>query len=127
MPTLSSVVGCCSLLLAIIIATTTTSMNTVHNYYGPYYDHVYPYADITHDQNQDACVVSENKTCPLYVALMMSSGGDVDSRGVIPAVQMAIDEINGDPDMLPNYSLHYVLKTTKVSCTRCLVIRFNNY
>ena len=105
-----SAVGYCSLLLAIIVAMTAAS---IYNY-GPY-DHVYPYVDIT--QNRSTCVVSENKTCPLYIALMMSSGGDVDSRGVIPAVQMAIDQINSEPNMLPGYSLHYILKTTKVSYT----------
>lgn len=109
-----SAVGYCSLLLAIIVTVTAASMNTVYNY-GPYYDHVYPYVDIT--QNHSTCVVSENNTCPLYIALMMSSGGDVDSRGVIPAVQMAIDQINSEPNMLPSYSLHYILKTTKVSYT----------
>lgn len=103
----------CSLLLAIIVTVTAASMNTVYNY-GPY-DHVYPYVDIT--QNRSTCVVSENNTCPLYIALMMSSGGDVDSRGIIPAVQMAIDQINSEPNMLPGYSLHYILKTTKVSYT----------
>ena len=123
MSTLSSVAGYFSLLLATIsVAVTATSMNSVYNY-GPY-DHVYPYVDIT--QNQSACVVSENKTCPLYIALMMSSGGDVDSRGVIPAVQMAIDQINREPNVLPGYSLHYILKTTKVSCSALVIYKHNN-
>ena len=115
MLTLNSVVGYHFLLLATIVAVTAASMNTVYNY-GPY-DHVYPYVDIT--QNRSACVASENKTCPLYIALMISSGGDVDSRGVIPAVQMAIDQINSETNMLPGYSLHYILKTTKVLKLYC--------
>lgn len=115
MLTLNGVVGYHFLLLATIVAVTAASMNTVYNY-GPY-DHVYPYVDIT--QNRSACVASENKTCPLYIALMISSGGDVDSRGVIPAVQMAIDQINSETNMLPGYSLHYILKTTKVLKLYC--------
>ena len=80
--------------------------------YGPY-DHVYPNTDIT--RNQLECLVSQNETCPLYIALMMSFAGEFDSSGVIPGIQLAIDQINDDPTILVGYSLHYLLKTTKVS------------
>lgn len=82
------------------------------NSYGPY-DHIYPDVDIT--RSQQKCSIPINGSCPLYIALMMSYEGETDSSGVIPAIQMAIDQINNDPTMLPGYTLHYTLKKTKVS------------
>lgn len=77
------------------------------------YDHIYPYTDIA--SNQQNCSVANNRTCPLYIALMMSYGGDLDSSGVLPGVQVAIDQINNDPTILPGYTLHYILIKTKVN------------
>lgn len=79
---------------------------------GPY-KQIYPRVDITQDQL--ACSVTENGSCPLYIALMVSFGGEFDSSGVIPGVQMALDQINADPTMLPGYTLHYTLRDTIVS------------
>ena len=65
--------------------------------------------------DQKNCSLIDNGTCPLYIALLVSFGGDYDGRGVIPGVQMAIDQINSDSTMLPGYKLHYILKATQVS------------
>ena len=85
-------------------------------YLGPYKE-IYPYVDITRDQQ--SCVpdpaAGANGTCPLYIALMMSFGGDFVSSGVIPGVQLAINQINSDPSILPGYTLHYTLLDTQVA------------
>lgn len=94
------------------------------SYYGPY-DHIYPNVDIT--LKLQKCSIPINGSCPLYIALMMSYGGEADSRGVIPAIQMAIDHINDDPTMLPGYTLHYILKKTKVSPSFLLGTGNNSY
>lgn len=56
-----------------------------------------------------------NRTCPLYIALLMSFGGAYTSSGVVPRVQVALDHINSDPRILPGYTLHYTLKDSQVS------------
>ena len=85
-------------------------------YLGPY-NEIYPCVDINRDQQ--SCVpgtaAGGNGTCPLYIALMMSFGGDFVSSGAIPGVQLAINQINSDPLILPGYTLHYTLLDTQVS------------
>ena len=82
---------------------------------GPYKE-IYPYVDVTRDQQ--SCVpdpaAGVDGTCPLYIALMMSFGGDFVSSGVIPGVQLAINQINSDPSILSGYTLHYTLLDTQV-------------
>ena len=82
-------------------------------YLGPYKE-IYPYTDITQDQQSCLPDPATNHTCPLYVALMLSLGGDVDSSGAIPGIQLALNQINSDPSILPGYSLHYTLTDTRV-------------
>lgn len=53
-------------------------------------------------------------TTPLYVGLAMSFSGDVDSSGTVPGVQVALNQINSDPYMLPGYTLHYTLTDSQV-------------
>ena len=79
--------------------------------FGPY-KQVYPKTDLQQDPRN--CSVSDNSTCPLYIALMMSFGGDFMSSGAIPGIQVAIDEINNDSSMLRGYTLHYTLMATRV-------------
>ena len=55
-----------------------------------------------------------NETESLYIALMMSFGGDYTSSGAIPGVQVALDQINADPSILPGYTLHYTLRDSQV-------------
>ena len=100
----------CYFLLQLGPATTETQSP---QYLGPYKE-IYPYTDITQDQQSCLPDPATNHTCPLYVALMMSFGGDVDSSGAIPGVQLALNQINSDPSMLPGYSLHYTLTDTQV-------------
>ena len=56
----------------------------------------------------------DNGTTPLYIGLMMSFGGDYDSSSGVPGVQIALNQINSDPSMLPGYTLHYALTDSQV-------------
>ena len=51
---------------------------------------------------------------PLYFALMLSRGGDYTSIGALPGVQIALDYINSQPSILPEYTLHYTLTDSQV-------------
>ncbi len=57
-----------------------------------------------------------NTTKPLYFGLMQAFGGGYDGRNNVLGVQVALDEINSDPSMLPGYRLHYTLSDSQVSC-----------
>lgn len=75
------------------------------------YKQVYP--EVDPDQN---CSSGSSQTCPLFFAFVTSFGGAFKSNGGLPGVQIALQEINEDPEMLPGYSLHYTLKDSNVSC-----------
>ena len=83
-------------------------------YDGPYIQ-VYPPADLS--QNQQTCSPRNSSTgrCPLFFAFIQSFGGVYDGRGTIPGVQLALDQINANPNMLPGYTLHYTLMNSNVS------------
>ena len=102
------------LLVMIILLFSQEKIAAEESSFGPY-KQVYPKSDLQQDPRY--CSVSENDTCPLYIALMMAFGGDADTSGVIPGIQVAIDEINNDPLILPGYTLHYTLMATTVSKT----------
>ena len=72
----------------------------------PYYLQVYPDTD----PSRETSVGLKS----LYFALMMSFGGDYRSSGAIPGVQVALDQINSDPTLLPGYQLHYTLTDSQV-------------
>lgn len=50
----------------------------------------------------------------IYLALMQSFGGSYTSAGVIPGIQVALDEINANSSILPGYKVHYHLTDTQV-------------
>lgn len=91
---------------------TSAKDGVYQQYFGPY-KQVYPHVDMP--QNQKNCSVAENGTCPLYIALMMTFGGDYVGSGAIPGIQLAIDHINSDDTILPGYTLHYTLMATRVN------------
>ena len=78
----------------------------------PYYLQVYPGTD----PSGETSVGIKS----LYFALMMSFGGDFRSSGAIPGVQVALDQINRDPTLLPGYQLHYTLTDSQV-CANYIV------
>ena len=110
--------------LLLISIATTLSVNVqpaVADGNGDKFDHVpylevYPPVDISRSQlNCTPQPADDNGTaCSLYIALMMSFGGEYDGSGVIASVQYALDQINDDPYLLPGYSLHYTLTDTQV-------------
>ena len=60
-----------------------------------------------------------NGSTPLYFGLTMSfPGGEFDSSGAIAGVKVALDRINNDPKVLPNYTLHYTLTNSSVSLNK---------
>ena len=42
---------------------------------------------------------------PLHFGLLQSFGGGYDGSGVIPGIDVALDQINADPYMLPGYTI----------------------
>ena len=78
------------------------------------YKQIYPDINTTQDATNCSRSRSGNETCPLYIALMMAFDGDYITSGVIPGVQLALDQINSNPDILPGYTLHYTLLPTRV-------------
>ena len=82
----------------------------------PYYLQVYPGTEPSGETSV--------RTKSLYFALMMSFGGDYRSSGTIPGVQVALDQINSDPTLLPGYQLHYTLTDSQV-CARLYCVLQN--
>ena len=68
----------------------------------------------TYPAAKSSLQTSGNDTVPLYIALIMSFGGEFNSSGTLPGVQVALDLINNRTDLLPGYSLHYAATDSQV-------------
>ena len=111
---LLSLIFTCLLLATSVSQETRFASEYANLYLGPY-KHIYPPVDIT--QDPDTCTPSSKSRCPLYIAIMFSFGGAFTSSGVIPGVQLAIDQMNNDSSFLPGYKLHLLLHDSQVSNT----------
>ena len=93
----------------------STKANTVGDIYPSIVN--LPLLDSVQDCDPDT---SPDGTCPLFFGLLSSFGvlssfgGVFQSSGCIPAVQIALDEINKDDSILPGYVLHYTLRDSQV-------------
>ena len=67
-------------------------------------------------------VVNDSDPSNLFFGLMMSFGGDYRSHGAVPAVQVALEQINNDSDLLPGYTLHYALLDSQVCDCACVCV-----
>ena len=110
--TLSAAIHVCLVISRWNLAAQAAAVDNSDADFGSYLE-VYP-QPVNISQSQLSCVPSGNRKCPLYIALMVSFGSEYDSRGVIPGVQLALDQINANPDLLPGYSLHYTLTDSQV-------------
>lgn len=61
------------------------------------------------------CAVDNDSTTPLHILYITSSGGGYDSSGTRPAVDMAIERINNDTAVLPEYTLDIIEADSQVS------------
>ena len=116
-PTNQRHVSCCAFVIHIVLATLAAVVPAQTDNESlvpsppsrPYYLQVYPDAD----PSRETSVGIKS----LYFALMMSFGGDFRTSGTIPGVQVALDQINSDPTLLPGYRLHYTLTDSQVCAT----------
>ncbi len=98
-------------------------------YFGPY-SHIYPPADIT--QDPASCTPSDSVTCPLFISAFfgLGTGGSFSAKEVVPAVQLALDQMNDDPSFLQGYRLHYLLGDANVRwswvCNLCYSYRYQS-
>ena len=69
------------------------------------------------------CIASVNAATPLWLLFVNSrcDGENFESSSVFPAVEMAVERINGNPSLLPGYSLNLT-----VSQQVCLTL-FSDY
>ena len=106
--------------IAILVIKIANSKEKPVDWLGSYnvgpYKHVYPPTNIIIDQSSCEPDLSLNKTCPLFIQLIMSFGGSYVSSGVVPGIHIALDHINASLDILPGYTLHYTLQDSNVSC-----------
>ena len=89
---------------AVIVLAMVVGLGSVRDPYLQALPRVYP-NDTTGDPG----------TKHLYFGLMQSFGGSFDGTRNYLGVQVALDQINNDPTMLPGYTLHYTLSDSKVS------------
>ena len=56
---------------------------------------------------QQAYCQSNDSRIPLYFSYITTKTGDYVGSGAIPAVDLALEQINNDSSILPNYILQY--------------------
>lgn len=91
-------------------------------YFGPY-RHIYPPANIS--QNPADCTPEPpNVICPLFFSAIFGfgMGGSFSAKEVVPAVQLALDQMNNDTNFLSGYRLHYLLGDSNVSIA-CVAVK----
>ena len=59
-------------------------------------------------------LADDGNNTQLFVGFTMSFGGSYISSGGALAAQVALDQINSDPWLLPGYTLHYILTDSQV-------------
>ena len=59
--------------------------------------------------------VNSTEPTPLYFLFMTSWSSSANTSGSLPAVDLALDMINGDSSFLPGYQLHYRALDSQVS------------
>ena len=64
--------------------------------------------------------VNNSSLIPLYISAFFSLGGTWDGSGIIPGVEMALDDINAREDILSGYELRMIWNDTKVKYKFCL-------
>ena len=74
-----------------------------------------PLASSEYDLEQPYPPPFNDSRVPLYFSLIQSFSGQYISSYSLPGLQLALDLINDDPEVLPGYSLHFVLIDTLVS------------
>ena len=86
-------------------------------YFGPY-RHIYPPVDIR--QNFSNCTPNPpDVICPIFFSAVFGfgMGGSFSAKEVVPAVQLALDQMNNDTYFLRGYKLHYLLGDSNVRCS----------
>ena len=68
----------------------------------------------------DEVIASSNKS--LYLGGLLSLGSEPDMSGILPAVELALEHINEDPDILGGYVLKLEWENTRVSYQKDLVL-----
>ena len=63
-------------------------------------------------------LTEKREKIPLYIGGIFSMGGDWDSGGILPAVEMGLDHVNDRVDVLPQYELKMVWNDSQV----CVVL-----
>ena len=73
------------------------------------------------------CAVDNDSTTPLHILYITSSGGGYDSSGTRPAVDMAIERINNDTAVLPEYTLDIIEADSQVSINRDKILQRHKF
>ena len=73
-----------------------------------------PYSTSPSSSNSTKSGAQDGSKIPLYIGAFFPFGGGWDASGIIPAVEMALDDINARVDILPKYELKMVWNDTQV-------------